>query len=99
MLLETLFGVADQKALRGHYRLARVVSVNNDKKGVVKSEYSQNIEFPQQEILGRLAEQRRNIQLQSLHTVLHLDVRRIVISLPVEEQNSTASDTGGNEGR
>lgn len=28
--------VADQNALRGHYKLARVVSVNTDKKGVLR---------------------------------------------------------------
>lgn len=31
-------------------------------------------------------------------TVLHRDVRRIVVLLPVEEQNSTAGDAGEEEG-
>lgn len=63
--------VSDQNALRGHGRLARVIDVNTDKKGVVrdvKVGTFPSSQFPQQNLSGgqKLAEQKQNVQLQSL---------------------------------
>ncbi|KAL3973670.1 mitochondrial-processing peptidase subunit beta [Sarotherodon galilaeus] len=86
--------LSDQNALRGHFKMGIVVSTNPDKKGIVRdvnvrvcSSYS-----------GSVAKSLRAEDLSSgskgatpvaQATILHRDVRRLVVLLPVEEQNGT----------
>ncbi|KAL3973928.1 GTP-binding protein [Sarotherodon galilaeus] len=88
--------LSDQNALRGHFKMGIVVSTNPDKKGIVRdvnvrvcSSYS-----------GSVAKSLRAEDLSSgskgatpvaQATILHRDVRRLVVLLPVEEQNGTKS--------
>lgn len=79
--------LADQNALRGHYKLARVVSVNTDGEGIVRDVDVRT--FPsylvpamKHEVYGGYKGQPSKIPA----TILHRDVRRLVILLPVEEQ-------------
>ncbi|KAF7199472.1 putative LOC107376719-like protein [Nothobranchius furzeri] len=93
--------VADQNALRNQYRLARVISVNTDRKGVVRDV---NVKmFPSYPVTSvRPVKQdnnaKREHRAQIPATVLHKDVRRIVILLPVEEQNVTGDARDGESG-
>ncbi|CAI5678593.1 unnamed protein product [Oreochromis niloticus] len=88
--------LSDQNALRGHFKMGIVVSTNPDKKGIVRdvnvrvcSSYS-----------GSVAKSLRAEDLSSgskgatpvaQATILHRDVRCLVVLLPVEEQNGTKS--------
>lgn len=87
--------LADQNALRGQYELARVVSVNADSKGIVRDvllktfpSYPVPITKPKGKKGPARANGERTKRLQTKipATILHRDVRRLVILLPTEEQ-------------
>lgn len=92
--------LADQNALRGQYKLARVVSVNADSKGIVRDVLVKT--FPSYPVHITKAngkegptransERTKRLQTKIPATILHRDVRRLVILLPIEEQ---AKDQG-----
>lgn len=84
--------LTDQSAVRGQYKLARVVSVNTDGKGIVRDVKVRT--FPSYPVL--LAKPIRRGAMKTSNdgnkklsskipaTILHRDVRRLVILLPVE---------------
>lgn len=80
--------LADQNALRGQYKLARVVSVNTDSKGIVRDVLVKT--FPSYPVPITKPNSRegpgKRKRLQIPATILHRDVRRLVILLPIEEQ-------------
>lgn len=85
--------IADQNALRGQFKLGRVISVNPDSKGVVRDvnvrtfpSYPVPITKP---LKARAYDPGSKSQKKKIpSTVLHRDVRRLVVLLPVEEQVS-----------
>jgi len=77
--------LADQNALRGQFRLARVIDVNTDRKGIVRDVYLRS--FPSYPVATvKPAKKTQEYSTKIPATVLHRDVRRIVVILPVEEQ-------------
>lgn len=86
--------IADQNALRGQFKLGRVISVNQDSKGVVRDvnvrtfpSYPVPITKPSKATTkNRPMAKGRKEKIPS--TVLHRDVRRLVVLLPTEEQVS-----------
>lgn len=87
--------LADQNALRGQYKLARVVSVNTDSKGIVRDVLVKT--FPSYPVPITKADSKelptranakgtKRLKLKIPATILHRDVRRLVILLPIEEQ-------------
>ena len=77
--------LADQNALRGQFRLGRVVEVTPDKKGVVRDVKVRTCLSCPAGTGKRLEEKSAE---KSLFTVLSRDVRRLVVLMPVEEQGS-----------
>ena len=86
--------LADQNPLRGQYKLASVVSVNTDGKGIVRDvnvrtfpSYPVSLTKP---IKGGTMEPNsdgiKRLSSKIPATILHRDVRRLVIVLPIEEQ-------------
>ncbi|XP_055768950.1 uncharacterized protein LOC129844827 [Salvelinus fontinalis] len=77
--------LADQNAWRGHYKLARVISVNIDKKGIVRDVHVRT--FPSYPVptVKPAQEKSKTLSTKIPATVLHRDVRRIIVILPVEE--------------
>lgn len=87
--------MADQNALRGQYKLARVVSANADSKGIVREVLVKTFPsypVPKTKPNGRggparaNSERTKRLQTKIPATILHRDVRRLVILLPTEEQ-------------
>ncbi|KAK5920107.1 hypothetical protein CgunFtcFv8_023947 [Champsocephalus gunnari] len=79
--------LADQNALRGHYKLARVVSVNTDGKGIVRDvNVRTSPGFPVSVMKNKVCGGYKGHPSRIPATILHRDVRRLVILLPVEEQ-------------
>lgn len=77
--------LADQNALRGQFRLARVIDVNTDRKGIVRDVYLQSFpSYPVATLKPNKKMKKHSTKIPA--TVLHRDVRRIVVLLPVEEQ-------------
>ncbi|XP_039503109.1 uncharacterized protein LOC120459751 [Pimephales promelas] len=77
--------LADQNALRGQFRLARVIDVNTDRKGIVRDVYLRS--FPSYPVATvKPAKKTQEYSTKIPATVLHRDVRRIVVILPAEEQ-------------
>ncbi|KAK7879276.1 hypothetical protein WMY93_033942 [Mugilogobius chulae] len=84
--------IADQNALRGQYKLARVVSVNSDKKGIVRDVHVRtypSYPVPIVKSGGQANKKVKKLQTKLPSTILHRDVRRIIVLLPIEEQKST----------
>ncbi len=86
--------LADQNALRGQYKLARVISVNADKKGIVRDEmvrtfpsYLVTIVKPSQAETTKNVKPMRKLCDKIPATILHRDVRRLVVLIPTEEHN------------
>jgi len=94
--------LCDQNALRGHFKLGRVISVNPDSRNIVRDVNIRVVasscipevrpvtltsKFPVSK--HRLSSIRKDLQ----STILHRDVRRLVVLLPVEEQTGSP---GGN---
>lgn len=78
--------LCDQNALRGQFRLARVVSVKADPKGIVRDAHVKvspsscvQVRTPKP-----VAKESRSTDLPS--TILHRDVRRLIVLIPVEGQ-------------
>ncbi|KAK7933355.1 hypothetical protein WMY93_004251 [Mugilogobius chulae] len=84
--------LCDQNALRGQFRLGRIVAAVPDRKGVVRDVDVLVASGSYVPVLqSRFAAQDSVAQDQKAKfscTVLHRDVRRLVVLLPVEEQNS-----------
>nr|XP_021326620.1 uncharacterized protein LOC110438467 [Danio rerio] len=85
--------IADQNALRGQFKLGRVISVNPDSKGVVRDVNIRT--FPSYPVLitkpskARANSSESKIGREKIpSTVLHRDVRRLVVLLSAEEQKS-----------
>lgn len=77
--------LADQNALRGQFRLARVIDVNTDRKGIVRDVYLRSFpSYPVATVKPTKKMKKHSTKIPA--TVLHRDVRRIVVLLPVEEQ-------------
>lgn len=77
--------LADQNALRGQFRLARVIDVSTDRKGIVRDVYLRS--FPSYPVATvKLTKKQKKRSSKIPATILHRDVRRIVVLLPVEEQ-------------
>ncbi|XP_067280641.1 uncharacterized protein [Pseudorasbora parva] len=76
--------MADQNALRGQFRLARVIDVNTDNKGIVRDVHLRS--FPSYSVpTVKPTKKVKEHSIKIPATVLHRDVRRIVVLLPVEE--------------
>lgn len=82
--------LADQNAIRSQYKLARVISVNTDEKGIVRD---LNVKtFPSYPVPIRKLinvdkkKETKRLSLKIPSTMLHRDVRRLVVLLPIEEQ-------------
>lgn len=82
-----LVWLADQNALRGQFRLGRVVEAFPDVKGVVRDVKVKTCHsYP---LFS--GQSRRTRSMESCpSTILHRDVRRLVVLLPVEEQEKTS---------
>lgn len=85
--------LADQNALRGQYKLGRVINANADKKGIVRDvhvrtfpSYPVPVRRQGQEKATRKDSESKSKVLKIPATVLHRDVRRLVVLLPAEEQ-------------
>lgn len=94
--VEDIVWLADQNALRGQYKLARVVNVNMDKDGIVKDVNVRT--FPSYPVSAALTRESRTnkiagnkISIKIPATVLHRDVRQLVV-LPVEEKEHTQTN-------
>lgn len=80
--------LCDQNALRGQFKLGRVISVNSDPRGIVRDvnvQVSPNYCVPVQKSTVKVStsyDRKRICQ----GTVLHRDIRRLVVLLPIEEQ-------------
>ena len=75
--------LADQNTLRGQFRLGRVVEVHPDSKGVVRDVKVKTCHS----IPASTSRSRSDQQAATCPTtILHRDVRRLVVLLPVEEQ-------------
>lgn len=104
MAVGDIVWLADQNALRGQYRLAKVVNVNMDKKGIVRDvnvrtfpSYSVPLVKPMQH--NRMSKVNKTTErLKIPATVLHRDVRRVVVLLPIEEQHHTESKNAEEDG-
>lgn len=81
--------LADQNALRGHYKLGRVVSTNPEHRGIVRDVNvrtfpSYPVPIKKREAPVKHQKDSKSSKIPS--TILHRDVRRLVILLPIEEQ-------------
>ncbi len=87
--------LAGQNALRSQYKLARVVKVNADHKGVVRdvnvrvfTGYPVSGVKPDKAIVTNKTKGAAKILTAKIPpTILHRDVRRLVVLIPVEEQH------------
>ncbi|XP_058505077.1 uncharacterized protein LOC131472187 [Solea solea] len=78
-----LVWLADQNALRGQFRLGRVVEAHPDAKGIVRDVKVRTCQScPVSSGQGGKGKEKENHP----STILHRDVRRLVVLLPVEEQ-------------
>ncbi|XP_077480924.1 uncharacterized protein LOC144092035 [Stigmatopora argus] len=76
--------LADQNALRGQYKLGRVDSVVPDTRGIVRDVHVKT--FPSYPVSTTKSDQAKKPPTKIPSTILHRDVRRIIILIPVEEQ-------------
>ena len=76
--------LCDQNALRGQFKLGRVKSVNPDSKGIVRDVHV--VTVPSCDISKTPKPVSKDLLSSSQNTVLHRDVRRLVVLLPVEDQ-------------
>ncbi|XP_049335750.1 uncharacterized protein LOC125802274 [Astyanax mexicanus] len=89
-----LVWLADQNALRGQYKLARVVSVNADSKGIVRDvkvrtvpSYPVSMAKPAKKGFANKGDKAtRQPSTKIPATILHRDVRRLIVLLAAEEQ-------------
>lgn len=78
-----LVWLADQNALRGQFRLGRVVEVCPDARGVVRDV---RVATCRSCPVSGGQSKRNRVEENYPSTILHRDVRRLVVLLPVEEQ-------------
>lgn len=79
--------LCDQNAMRGQFRLGRVVSTNPDSKGIVRDANVRVIpSFCVPLVKAVDAKKAADQKGATQATVLHRDVRRLVVLLPIEEQ-------------
>ncbi|XP_026082522.1 uncharacterized protein LOC113058643 [Carassius auratus] len=78
-----LVWLADQNALRGQFRLGRVVEVCPDARGVVRDV---RVATCRSCPVSGGQSKRNRVEDNYPSTILHRDVRRLVVLLPVEEQ-------------
>ena len=78
-----LVWLADQNAIRGRFRLGRVVEACPDEKGVVRDV---KVKTCHSLPAGADPSKRNQSGASCPSTILHRDVRRLVVLLPVEEQ-------------
>lgn len=80
--------LADQNALRGQDKMARVIDVNTDKRGVVRDVKVRT--FPSYPVPVKKVNSGGTKRLSDKirATTLHRDVRRLVILIPIEEQKT-----------
>ncbi|RXN14669.1 gag-pol fusion poly [Labeo rohita] len=91
--------LCDQNALRGQFKLGRVVNVNPDSRGVVRDvnvkivpsycgSIIQSVTKPEVRPVKSVASKHPTFKVQKdfQSIILHRDVRRLVVLLPVEEQ-------------
>lgn len=80
--------LSDQNALRGKYRLGRVIGTNPDKKGIVRDvnvRIFPSYCIPLTRVLkGNIAHPKKKEKIHA--TLLHRDVRQLIVLLPAEEQ-------------
>ena len=89
--------LAGQNALRGQYRLTKVVNINMHKKGIGKdvnvrtfpSYPVPSVKPMQHNRMGKVNKTTERLKIPA--TVLHRDVRRVVVLLPIKEQHHTDS--------
>lgn len=83
--------LADQNALRGQFKLARVIRVNPDKKGIVRDVEIRT--FPSYPIIIIKPSQGESVRHSIAGkkptnkipaTILHRDIRRLILLVPVE---------------
>ena len=75
--------LADQNALRGQFRLGRVVEACPDAKGVVRDVKVRTCQSCP--VTRRQFKRNQSLEICP-STILHRDVRSLVVLLPVEEQ-------------
>ena len=78
--------LADQNALRGRFRLGRVVEAFPDSQGIVR-----DVKVRTCHSLPISLSQAKRDKEPCPSTILHRDVRRLVVLLPVEEQSGAAA--------
>lgn len=80
--------LTDLNALRGQFRLGRVVEVCPDAKGVVRDVKVRDVKVKTCQSCPVPSRQSKRIQSveNCPSTTLHRDVRRLVVLLPAEEQ-------------
>lgn len=79
--------LADQNALRSQYKLGRVVNVNADKEGIVRDANIRTFpSYPISTLKHVCGDKAKKRSTKIPATILHRDVRRLVVLLPVEEQ-------------
>ncbi|XP_077453384.1 uncharacterized protein LOC144071828 isoform X1 [Stigmatopora argus] len=76
--------LADQNALRGQYKLGRVDSVVPDTRGIVRDVHVKT--FPSYPVSTTKSDRAKKPPTKIPSTILHRDVRRIIVLIPVEEQ-------------
>ncbi|XP_046693704.1 uncharacterized protein LOC124378202 [Silurus meridionalis] len=80
--------IGDQNAIRSQYKLARVVKVNADHKGVVRDvDVRVFSSYPVSSVKPNHVKISGKKMSKIPATILHRDVRRLVILIPVEEQS------------
>ena len=75
--------MADQNALRSQYKLARVVSVNADGKGIVRDVHVRTFPSYPVSVTRKEGDKRPSVKIPA--TILHRDVRRLVVLIPTEK--------------
>ena len=90
--------LSDQNALRGQFKLGRVVSTNPDHKGIVRDvnvRIFPSYSIPMTKVLKGKVKNSTQAKERIQATIVHRDVRRLVVLLPVEDQMD--SDASGNQ--
>lgn len=81
--------LSDQNALRGQFKLGRVVSTNPDHKGVVRDvnvRIFPSYSIPMTKVLKGKVRHSTQVKERIQATIVHRDVRQLVVLLPVEDQ-------------
>ena len=81
--------LSDQNALRGQFKLGRVVSTNPDHKGIVRDvnvRIFPSYSIPMTKVLKGKVKNSTQVKERIQATIVHRDVRRLVVLLPVEDQ-------------